>query len=137
MEQTLALIKPDAVASNAVGAIIQRMEREEFRICAMRMLHLSTHEAATFYHAHKGKSFFDSLVSFMTSGPLVALVLERENAISHWRKIMGATDYRKAEEGSLRKEFATALERNAVHGSDAEETAREEIAFFFSTRERA
>ncbi|TWI77466.1 nucleoside diphosphate kinase [Desulfobotulus alkaliphilus] len=136
MEQTLALIKPDAVSQGSMGAIIQRMERENFRISAMKMLQLSQKEAAAFYHVHREKGFFDSLVDFMTSGPLVALVLERENAIAHWRSVMGATDYRKAEEGTIRKEFATALERNAVHGSDAEETAKEEIAFFFCKRER-
>lgn len=136
MEQTLALIKPDAVEQACMGIILERMEKEGFRIRAMKMLRLSPEEARAFYKVHEGKAFFRELVDFMVSGPLVALILERENAIAHWRSIMGATDYRKAAEGTLRSQLATALERNVVHGSDAEETAKEEIAFFFSTRER-
>lgn len=136
MKKTLALIKPDAIQQGCMGIILQRVETEGFHIRAIKMFHLSRNEAMAFYKVHENKPFFESLVGFMVSGPLVALVLERENAISHWRNVMGVTDYTQAAEGTLRKTLATSLERNAVHGSDAEETALEEIAFFFSTRER-
>ncbi|MDY0162520.1 nucleoside-diphosphate kinase [Desulfobotulus sp.] len=135
MEQTLALIKPDAVGQGCMGTILQRIEKEGFHVRAMKMLRLSSKEAMAFYRVHEKKPFFESLVNFMSSGPLVALLLEKEDAIRHWRSVMGATDHTQAAEGTLRRQLATALERNVVHGSDAEDTAREEIAFFFSTRE--
>lgn len=135
MEQTLAIIKPDAVAINAKGEIIKRIETKGFRIKAMKMLRLSREMAEEFYDVHRGKPFYDDLNSFMVSGPLIAMVLEKENAIKDWRELMGATDFRKAAEGTIRRDFGSAMERNAVHGSDAPETAAKEISFFFSMLE--
>lgn len=135
MEQTLALIKPDAVAINATGEIIKRIQANGFRIKAMKMTRLSLEIAEDFYDVHKGKSFYDELNSFMISGPIVAMVIEKENAIKAWRDLMGATNYKEAAEGTIRKDFGSAMEKNAVHGSDAPETAVREISFFFSKME--
>lgn len=135
MEQTLALIKPDAVAINAKGEIIKRIEANGFKIIAMKMTKLSLDIAENFYDVHRGKPFYDDLNNFMTSGPIVAMVLEKDNAIKAWRDLMGATNYKEAAEGTIRRDFGSAMEKNAVHGSDAPETAAREMSFFFSRME--
>ncbi|MEW6364652.1 MAG: nucleoside-diphosphate kinase [Acidobacteriota bacterium] len=132
-QQTLTILKPDTVARRNVGAIIQRLEHEDFEILAARKTRLTEEQARTFYAVHRERPFYSSLVSFMTSGPVWVLALERENAIEHLRKVMGATDSAKAEKGTIRAQFGTNVERNAIHGSDAPETARTELAFFFSS----
>lgn len=131
MERTLAIVKPDAVELRHAGRILARIEDEGFRLVALRMAHLTRRDAEGFYVVHRERPFFDDLTAFMSSGPCIALVLEADNAISRWREIMGATDPAKADEGTLRKQFATNIERNACHGSDAPETAATEIAYFF------
>ena len=131
-ERTLAIIKPDAVASRYVGRIIQRIEAAGFEIRALRRVHLSQKDAEGFYAVHRERPFFASLTNFMSSGPAVVLVLEAPDAIKKWRALMGATDPAKAEAGTLRKEFAESIERNATHGSDAPETAAYEIGYFFA-----
>lgn len=136
MEQTLGIIKPDAVAAGHIGEIIARIEAERFTIRAMKMVHLTKSQAEGFYHVHRGKPFFESLTTFMSSGPCVVLLLERESAISHWRQVMGATDPAQAAEGTLRRALGSSIERNAVHGSDAPETAAFEIGYFFNALER-
>ena len=133
-EQTLALIKPDAVAAGHVGEIIAAIEREGLRIYALQMLRLSPQQARGFYAVHQEKPFFQALVEFMTSGPIVVLVLEGENAIARWRKLMGATNPTHADPGTLRARFGTDVTRNAVHGSDAPETALTEMAYMFGGR---
>ena len=135
IEQTFAIIKPDAVASGHTGQILGMIEKAGFRIRGMKMLRISKQQAEGFYEIHKGKPFFGGLVNFMTEGPVVAMVLQREDAIKHWRELMGATNPEKAEEGTIRKKYAKNIERNAVHGSDARETAAVEIPFFFSMAE--
>ena len=130
-ERTFAIIKPDAVEGRHVGEILGRIEREGFRIVALRMVRLSRREAEGFYAVHRERPFFADLTAFMSSGPGIALVLEGEDAIARWRALMGATDPARAAEGTLRRSFATNVERNAVHGSDAAETAAAEIAYFF------
>lgn len=132
MELTLSIIKPDGVARGLVGKVIQRIEGLGLKIVAMKMVHLSQAQAQGFYAVHRNRPFFEGLTSFMSSGPAVVMVLEGENAIARWRDLMGATDYRKAAEGTLRREFATDIEKNVVHGSDASETAAFEIGFFFN-----
>ena len=131
-ERTLAIIKPDAVARQLVGRIIQRIEAAGFQIRAMKRVHLSKQEAEGFYAVHRERPFFGSLTAFMSSGPSVVMVLEAPNAIKTWRALMGATDPAKADAGTLRKEFAESIERNATHGSDAPETAAFEIGYFFA-----
>jgi nucleoside-diphosphate kinase len=131
MERTFAIIKPDAVARRNAGRILQRIEEAGFQIRAMRMMRLTNGEAAGFYAVHRERPFFKGLVEFMSSGPIVALVLEAPDAIKKWRTLMGATDPAKADAGTLRKEFAQSIERNATHGSDAPETAAYEIGYFF------
>jgi nucleoside-diphosphate kinase len=131
MERTLAIIKPDAVGARLAGRIIQRIEESGFQIRAMRMLHLSRREAEGFYAVHRERPFFASLTAFMSSGPVVVLALEAEDAIGKWRKLMGATDPAKADAGTLRKEFGRSIENNATHGSDAPETAAFELGYFF------
>ena len=130
-ERTLCIVKPDAVAAGQVGKILARLEGAGFRIVALQMRRLSPPEAEGFYHVHRQRPFFNSLVDFMASGPCVPMVLEAENAIARLREIMGATDPAKAAAGTLRKDFAASIEANAVHGSDAAETARYEIGYFF------
>jgi len=130
-ERTLAIIKPDAVARRLAGRIIQRIEEAEFQIRAMRRVELTRNQAEGFYAVHRDRPFFGSLTSFMSSGPAIVMVLESADAIKKWRTLMGATDPAKADAGSLRKEFAESIERNATHGSDAPETAAYEIAYFF------
>ena len=131
MERTLAIIKPDAVERKCAGRILARIEEERFRIVAMRMERLSREKAEGFYAVHRERPFFNDLTAFMSSGPCIAMVLEAEGAIAKWREIMGATDPAQAADGTIRKLFATNIERNASHGSDAPETAATEIAYFF------
>lgn len=131
MERTLAIIKPDAVKKKLTGSIIQRMEEEGFEIIEMKMTRISKEEAEGFYAVHKDKPFFHSLTEFMSSGKIVLMVLERENAIEKWRQVMGVTDPALAEPGTLRHKYGFSIERNATHGSDAPETAEWEIKYFF------
>ncbi len=133
LERTFAIIKPDAVAAGHIGEIVTQIERNGFRILAMRMLHMSQAEARAFYEVHKEKGFYGDLVKFMTEGRVVVLALEREDAIMKWREVMGKTNPADAAEGTIRKLFGASIERNASHGSDAPETAAVEVAFFFST----
>jgi len=135
IEQTFAIIKPDAVASGHTGQILAMIEKAGFRIRGMKMTRLSKQQAEGFYDVHRERPFFSGLVTFMTEGPVVVLVLQRQNAIAHWRELMGATNPEKAAEGTIRKKFASSIERNSVHGSDAPETAAVEIPFFFSMAE--
>ncbi|MGA7143949.1 MAG: nucleoside-diphosphate kinase [Desulfobacterales bacterium] len=132
MEKTLAIIKPDGVARGIIGEVIQRLESNKLKISAMKMLKMNQEQAKGFYAVHEERPFFDSLTYFMSSGPIVVMVLEGENAIAKYREIMGATDYREAAEGTIRKDFATDIEKNVVHGSDSSETAANEIAYFFN-----
>jgi nucleoside-diphosphate kinase len=132
MERTLAIIKPDGVARGIIGEVIQRLESNKLKISAMKMLKMNQEQAKGFYAVHEARPFFDSLTYFMSSGPIVVMVLEGENAIAKYREIMGATDYREADEGTIRKDFATDIEKNVVHGSDSPETAANEIAYFFN-----
>jgi len=132
IERTLAIIKPDAVERRLAGAIFQRIEQAGFQIRAIRRIHLSKREAEGFYAVHRERPFFASLTAFMSSGPALVLVLEAADAIKKWRSLMGATDPAKADAGTLRKEFAESIERNATHGSDAPETAAYEIGYFFA-----
>jgi nucleoside-diphosphate kinase len=134
-EQTLSLIKPNAIRAGNLGQIIARFEEEGLKIAALKMKHLSKREAQAFYGEHEGKPFFERLVSFMTSGPICALVLEGEDAVERNREIMGATNPAEAAPGTLRALFAESMTKNAVHGSDALESANREIAFFFSQTE--
>jgi nucleoside-diphosphate kinase len=131
IEKTLAIIKPDAVKKKLIGKIIQRIEEEEFKISDLKMLHLSKEDAQGFYIVHKEKPFYDSLTDFMSSGEIVVMILEGENAIKHWRKTMGATDPALADPGTIRRQHGFSVERNATHGSDATATAEWEIAYFF------
>ncbi|MBX6423261.1 nucleoside-diphosphate kinase [Thermosulfurimonas sp. F29] len=135
MERTLSLIKPDGVSRNLVGEVIRFFEKAGLRVVALKMLRLTKEEAAEFYSVHRDKPFFDSLTDYMSSGPIVALVLEGENAISRCREIMGATNPAEAAEGTIRRAFGLDKEKNTVHGSDSPESAAREIAFFFSERE--
>ena len=130
-QRTLAIIKPDAVKRRLAGKILQRIEDAGFSVRAMRRFHLSKQQAEGFYHVHRSRPFFASLTEFMSSGPCIVVVLEADDAIKKWRTLMGATDPAKADAGTLRKEFAESIERNATHGSDAPETAAYEIGYFF------
>jgi nucleoside-diphosphate kinase len=132
LQRTLSLIKPDAVAKQKIGAILARLEAEGFKICALKQIHLSLAEAEGFYAVHKARPFFGELTSFMSRGPIVAIVLEREDAIQKYRDVIGATDPAKAAEGTLRKLYGGNVGENALHGSDSPETARNEIAYFFA-----
>jgi nucleoside-diphosphate kinase len=132
IERTLTIVKPDAVRRGNVGAILAHLAEEGFRIVAIRQRHLSRREAEGFYHVHRERPFFGELTQFMSSGPCVPAVLERENAISKLREVMGATDPAKAEAGTLRKRFGTDVGQNATHGSDSGQSAREEISYFFA-----
>ncbi len=135
LEQTLSIIKPDAVEKNHIGEIIARFEKNSLRIAGIKMMHLTKEKAGEFYAVHKERPFFGELVDFMTSGPVVVMVLEGENAITKNRDIMGATDPKKAAPGTIRADFADSIDCNAVHGSDAPETAAVEIPFFFKAEE--
>jgi nucleoside-diphosphate kinase len=135
MSLTLAIIKPDAVAAGNMGRILTRLEEEGFRLRAARFLRLGAAEAGEFYSVHRERPFYEPLKRFMTSGPILALALEREDAVAHLRRVIGATDPAEAEAGTIRALYAENKERNAIHASDSDETARQELAFFFSTRE--
>ena len=137
VELTFSIIKPDAVASGHAGEILACLELEGFRIVALRMTRLSKLQAEGFYAVHRERPFFASLVKFMTEGPIIAMALEREDAIAKLREVMGATNPANAVEGSIRKRFAESIERNCIHGSDAPETAQVELAYFFSTLDLA
>jgi len=134
-EQTLSIIKPDAVAGNHIGEILARYEKAGLKIVAAKMLHLSMDQAKAFYHVHAHRPFFEELVSFMTTGPVLVTVLEGENAVAKNRELMGATNPKDAAPGTIRADFATTIDKNAVHGSDGPETAAEEIPFFFKPQE--
>ncbi|MBA2848279.1 nucleoside-diphosphate kinase [Thermosulfuriphilus ammonigenes] len=132
LERTLSLVKPDGVGKRLIGEVIRRFEQAGLKVVALKMLRMTKEEAKGFYIVHKDKPFYDSLTDFMSSGPIVAMVLEGEGAIAKCREIMGATDYRQAAEGTIRRDFATDIEKNVVHGSDSPESATREIAYFFS-----
>nr|WP_298613791.1 nucleoside-diphosphate kinase [uncultured Odoribacter sp.] len=133
--RTFTILKPDAVGGGHTGEILRIIEQAGFRILALKMLYLSRSDAEKFYHIHQGRPFFRNLCLFMTSGPIVAAVLEKENAVADFRKLIGATDPAKASPGTIRKQFAGSKTRNAIHASDSEENASRETAFFFSDRE--
>jgi nucleoside-diphosphate kinase len=135
MERTLSIIKPDGVERGIIGEVIRRLEDNNIRIVAMKMLKINKDQAEGFYAVHKERPFFNSLTDFMTSGPVVVMVLEGENVIAKYRELMGATDYKEAAEGTIRRDFATDIEKNIVHGSDATETAAFEIGYFFNSFE--
>ena len=131
MERTFAIIKPDAVKKGSAGRILARIEAAGFRVCAMRMIHMSKRDAEGFYAVHKARPFFAGLTDFMSSGPCVVMCLEAPDAIMKWRALMGATDPAKADDGTLRKEFGASIDNNATHGSDAPGTAAFELGYFF------
>ena len=131
-QRTFSIIKPDAVRKGYTGAILARIEKAGFKLVAIKRLHISEEQAKGFYHVHAARPFFSSLTQFMSSGPIFPMVLEKENAIADLRKLMGATTPANAEDGTLRKMFAGSIEENAIHGSDAEETAEFEIGYFFA-----
>ncbi|MCD4741163.1 MAG: nucleoside-diphosphate kinase [Desulfobacteraceae bacterium] len=135
MERTLSIIKPDGVKKNIIGEVIKRFQNANINIAAMKMIKLSKEQAQGFYAVHKERPFFDSLTDFMTSGPIVVMVLEGDDVITQNRKLMGATNFKEADEGTIRKDFATDIEKNVVHGSDAPETAAFEISYFFNALE--
>jgi len=131
LQRTFSIIKPDAVKAKQAGQILARLEKAGFAIVALRLRHLTKAEAEGFYHVHKARPFFGSLTEFMSSGPCVTMVLEKDNAIADLREVMGATDPAKAAAGTIRKDFASSIEANCIHGSDAPETAAFEIGYFF------
>ncbi len=135
MQRTLAILKPDSVGAGHAGKILAHLEAEGFEIVAIKKMHLTTEQAQAFYEVHRERPFYGSLVEFMTSGPIMPLALEREDAVTYLRQVMGATDPNDAAEGTLRQLFATSIETNAIHGSDSPENAREELRFFFSRAE--
>ena len=132
MQKTLAIIKPDAVKRGLIGEVIKRLEKNRLSIIAMKMIHMTKNQAEGFYAVHRERPFFDSLTDFMSSGPCVVMVLAGEDVIARYRELMGATNYEEAAEGTIRREFATDIEKNIVHGSDATETAAFEIGYFFN-----
>jgi len=134
-ERTLSIIKPDGVSRNLIGEVIKRIEGQGLKIIAMKMISMSKEQAKGFYAVHEGRPFFESLTDFMSSGPCVVMVLEGEDAIKKYRKLMGATNYKEAGEGTIRREFAKDIEKNIVHGSDSMETAEFEMAYFFNKLE--
>ncbi|MBW1828054.1 MAG: nucleoside-diphosphate kinase [Deltaproteobacteria bacterium] len=137
MQQTLSIIKPDGVSRNLIGTVIKRLEEEGLKILAMKMISMTKTQAKGFYKVHEGKPFFESVTDFMSSGPCVVLVLEGDDVITKYRTIMGATNYKEAEEGTIRRDFASDIEKNVVHGSDSDENARIEISYFFNSLEIA
>jgi nucleoside-diphosphate kinase len=136
IEHTLAIIKPDAVGRGLIGKILARVEEQGFRVRALRMVQLSKQTAQAFYQVHAGRPFYESLTTYMSSGPIVPMLLERENAVQSLRDLMGATDPQQAAPGTIRRDYGENIERNAIHGSDAATTAAVEIAFFFSQFDR-
>jgi nucleoside-diphosphate kinase len=137
LQRTFSIVKPDAVAKNATGAIIAMIQEAGFQILGMKMLEITKEQAEGFYAVHASKPFFESLTTFMSSGPVVIMALEKENAIADLRKLMGATNPANAEPGTIRRKWAESIERNAIHGSDAEDTARFELSYFFAEYELA
>ena len=135
MERTLTIVKPDAVEAGNTGNILAHLEQEGFRVLALTRVHLSTAQARAFYEVHRERPFYDSLIEFMTSGPAVAVALEREDAVTHLRQVMGATNPAEADDGTIRSLYASSIERNAIHGSDSPENAVIELGFFFSGAE--
>jgi nucleoside-diphosphate kinase len=135
MERTLSLIKPDGVSRGLIGEVIRRLEKNNIKIVAMKMIHMSKKDAQGFYAVHKERPFFASLTDFMSTGPIVALVLEGDDVISKYRGLMGATNFKEAAQGTIRADFATDIEKNIVHGSDSPETAAFEIGYFFNSFE--
>ena len=136
-ERTLSIIKPDGVERNLIGEVIRRIEAQDLKIMAVKMIKMTKEQARGFYAVHEGKPFFESVTDFMSSGPCVVMVLEGEDAIKKYRSLMGATNFKDAAEGTIRREYATDIERNIVHGSDSPETAAFEIDYFFSSLEIA
>ena len=132
LQRTFSIIKPDAVKKNAIGDILAQIEKNGFRVLSLKKLEITKHQAEGFYAVHADRPFFDSLTNFMSSGPIVVLALEKENAIADLRKLMGATNPANAEAGTVRKKWAESIERNAIHGSDADATARFELSYFFA-----
>ena len=137
LERTLSILKPDAVKKNATGDVLLTLEKQGFRILGMKMLEITKEQAEGFYAVHAGKPFFNSLTTFMSSGPMVVLALEKESAIADLRELMGATNPANAKEGTIRKKWASSIEANAIHGSDADDTARFELSYFFAGYELA
>ena len=135
MERTLSIIKPDAVKRGLIGEVVKRLEQNQLNIVAMKMIYMTKDQAQGFYAVHRERPFFESLTDFMTSGPVVVMVLEGDNVIARYRELMGATNFEEAAEGTIRREFATDIEKNVVHGSDAPETAAFEISYFFNSFE--
>ena len=135
MERTLSIIKPDAVKRGLIGEVVKRLEQTQLNIVAMKMIHMTKDQAKGFYAVHQERPFFESLTDFMSSGPAVVMVLEGDNVIVRYRELMGATNYEEAAEGTIRREFATDIEKNVVHGSDAPETAAFEMSYFFNSFE--
>ncbi len=135
MEKTLSIIKPDGVGRGLIGEVIKRFEENDITIAAMKMIHMTKEQAQGFYAVHKERPFFDSLTDFMISGPIVVMMLTGDDVIARYRKLMGATNFEEAEEGTIRRDFATDIEKNVVHGSDAPETAEFEINYFFNSFE--
>ena len=135
MERTLSIIKPDAVKLGLIGEVVKRLEQNQLNIVAMKMIHMTKDQAQGFYAVHRERPFFESLTDFMTSAPVVVMVLEGDNVIARYRELMGATNFEEAVEGTIRRDFATDIEKNVVHGSDAPETAAFEISYFFNSFE--
>ena len=135
MERTLSIIKPDGVGRGLIGEVVKRLEANDLKIVAMKMIHMTKNQAEGFYAVHKERPFFASLTDFMSSGPAVVMILEGEDAIARYRELMGATNFEEAAEGTIRREFATDIEKNVVHGSDAPETAAFEMGYFFNAFE--
>ncbi len=136
MEKTLAIVKPDGVSRGLMGEVIKRIEANNLKIIALKLILMTKSQAQGFYAVHRERPFFESLTDFMTSGPAAVMILQGENAISRWRDMMGATNYKEAAEGTIRRDFATDIEKNVVHGSDAPETAAFETSYFFNAFER-
>ena len=134
-ERTLSIVKPDGVSKNLIGEVIRRIEGKKLKVVAIKMINMTKKQAMGFYAVHEGKPFYESVTDFMSSGPCVVMVLEGENAIKNYRELMGATNYKDADEGTIRREFATDIEKNVVHGSDSVETATFEIGYFFNQLE--
>jgi len=134
-ERTLSIIKPDGVSKDLIGSVISRLEEEGLKIVAMKMIRMTKDEAKGFYKVHEGKPFYESVTDFMSSGPCVVMILEAEDGILRYRKLMGATNYKEADEGTIRRDFATDIEKNVVHGSDSRENAEYEINYFFNALE--
>ncbi|MCP4575570.1 MAG: nucleoside-diphosphate kinase [Deltaproteobacteria bacterium] len=135
MEKTLSIIKPDGVSRNLIGDVVGRLEKKGLKICAIKMIQMSKAQAKGFYKVHEGKPFFDSVTDFMSSGPCVVMILEGENVIVRYRELMGATNFKDAAEGTIRRDYATDIEKNVVHGSDSPENADIEINYFFNALE--